>query len=218
MSDWGPFSLNGKNAVVTGGAKGIGLGIAERLAEAGANVLIADMDGEEAVASAEKIGDSYGVKAEGIRLDVTAPDAGETMCTTCVRGFGSIDILVNNAGIYPQVPMLEMTPELFDKVIQVNLKALAFICKAVAKKMIAQGTGGKIVNIASIDGLHPSMVGTGRLRRVQGRRRDVHQELRPRGRLEGDLGQRHRAGRHPDTRDVRTSRGKRNDRRSRWPR
>ena len=66
---------------------------------------------------------------------------------------------MNNAGIFPSVPMLEMEPALFDKVIAINLKGLAFASKAAAAQMIKQGKGGKIINIASIDSLHPSMVG-----------------------------------------------------------
>lgn len=153
MAGWGPFDLTGKNAVVTGGAMGIGLGIAERLAEAGAKVLIADLDEEAAKESAKK------VKGAAVQADVSNPEAGEAIVAKCVEVFGSIDILVNNAGVYPQVPMLQMTPELFDKVYQINLRGLAFCSKAAGAKMIEQAKGGKIINIASIDAFHPSMVG-----------------------------------------------------------
>lgn len=81
------------------------------------------------------------------------------MVATCVESFGSIDVLVNNAGIYPMAPMLQTTPELFDRVYRVNLRGLAFASRAAAARMIEQGGGGKIVNIASIDSFHPSMVG-----------------------------------------------------------
>ncbi len=158
MSDWGPFSLHGKNAVVTGGAMGIGLGIVKRLAEAGASVLIADLDFDCAMTEAEALS-AGGAHASCMKLDVTAPDAGDKIVATMAEKFGGVDILVNNAGVYPQVPMLQMEPALFDKVIAINLKATAFISKAVGQKMVDQGHGGKIVNIASIDGIHPSMVG-----------------------------------------------------------
>ncbi len=158
MSDWGPFSLHGKSAVVTGGAMGIGLGIVKRLAEAGANVLIADLDFDCAVTEAAAL-KAAGVKAACLKLDVTAPDAGASIVAAMVENFGGVDILVNNAGIYPQVLMLQMEPTVFDKVLAINLKATAFIAKAVGQKMVDQGKGGKIVNIASIDGIHPSMVG-----------------------------------------------------------
>ncbi len=158
MSHWGPYSLHDKSAVVTGGAMGIGLGIVKRLAEAGANVLIADLDYECALRETKDVV-AGGGKVACMALDVTAADAGAQIVAAMVENFGGVDILVNNAGIYPQVPMLNMEPGVFDKVIQINLKSLAFISKAVGQKMVDQGRGGKIVNIASIDGLHPSMIG-----------------------------------------------------------
>lgn len=154
---WGPFSLEGKHAVVTGGARGIGFGIVKRFVEAGADVLLADLDGslaEEKAASVTGFGDVV-----GMGVDVTDLGAGDAMTARAIDAFGSIDILVNNAGIYPQVPMLDMTSELWDKVQSINLRGLAFVSKAAAGAMVRQETGGKIVNIASIDGLHPSMIG-----------------------------------------------------------
>jgi len=159
MSHWGPYSLHGKNAAVTGGAMGIGRGIVERLAEAGANVLIADMSGEDAQTTADEVTAKGGGKVVAIQLDCTDSCAGDEIVKACADEFGSIDILVNNAGIYPQVPMLQMEEGLWDKVLSLNLKGLAFISKAVAARMIEQGSGGAMVNIASIDGIHPSMVG-----------------------------------------------------------
>jgi len=157
VTDWGPFDLSGKNAVVTGGAMGIGYGIVVRFVEAGAKVVVADLDGEAAARVAKQMGGPR--QAVSMAVDVGADDAGEAIVSTCVDAFTSIDILVNNAGIYPMAPMLQTTPELFDRVYRVNLRGLAFASKAAAARMIAQGTGGKIVNIASIDSFHPSMVG-----------------------------------------------------------
>lgn len=159
MGHWGPFSLHDKNAAVTGGAMGIGRGITERLAEAGANVLVADMNLDAATKTAEEITAKSAGKVLVLQLNCTDSCAGDDIVKACTEAFGSIDILVNNAGIYPQVPMLQMDEALWDKVQAVNLKGLAFITKAVALKMVEQGTGGKIINIASIDGIHPSMVG-----------------------------------------------------------
>lgn len=158
MAGWGPFDLSGKNAAVTGGAMGIGFGIAQWFVEAGANVLIADLDGAAADAAARRLAGGPG-KAAALRADVSDPRVGEEIVAACVQRFGSLDIFVNNAGIFPIVPMLQTTPELFDRVYAVNLRGLAFCAQAAAKQMIAQGKGGKIVNIASIDSLHPSMVG-----------------------------------------------------------
>jgi 2-dehydro-3-deoxy-D-gluconate 5-dehydrogenase len=153
---WGPFSLEGKHAVVTGGAMGIGFGIVSRLVEAGADVLIADLDGDLA---AEKAATLDGpTKVVGIRADVSDVGSGDAIVAAAVEAFGPIDVLVNNAGIYPQVPMLQTTPELWDRVQGINLRGLAFVSKAVGAHMVERKTG-TIVNIASIDGLHPSMVG-----------------------------------------------------------
>lgn len=153
-----PFDLVGKNAIVTGGAMGIGFGIAKRLVDAGANILIADLNGGAAETAAQKLAGSRG-KAAAIQADVAAEGVGERIVNKCVDLFGSLDILVNDAGIYPMSPVLQMTPEFFDKVYRINLKGLVFISKAAAANMIARGKGGKIINISSIDAFHPSSVG-----------------------------------------------------------
>jgi len=158
MTRSNPFRLDDKNAVVTGGAMGIGLGIATAFVEAGANVMIADVDGDATRAAATEL-EGRGTKVATMEIDLTQEGAGEAIVARCVEQFGSIDVLVNNAGIFPQVPMLEMTVEVFDRVYELNLKALAFASKAAAARMVAQGSGGTIVNIGSIDSFHPSMVG-----------------------------------------------------------
>lgn len=154
---WGPFDLSGKAAIVTGGAMGIGFGIVKRYVEAGADVLAVDLDGELAF---RKVAELEGPgKAVSLGIDITDRFAGQRMVDECVASFGSVDILVNNAGIYPMVPLLEISPETWQRVIDVNLTGLAFVSQAVGSRMVEQGTGGKIINIASIDALHPSMVG-----------------------------------------------------------
>lgn len=150
--------LSGKAAIVTGGAMGIGFGIVKRFAEEGADVILADLDGAAAEAAAAKLAGKPG-RVLAVQIDVAREDAGAVLVAKAVEAFGKIDVLVNNAGIYPQVPMLRMEPALFDRVYQVNLKGLAFVSKAAAARMIEQGGGGKIINIASIDSFHPSMVG-----------------------------------------------------------
>jgi 2-dehydro-3-deoxy-D-gluconate 5-dehydrogenase len=153
-----PFDLAGKSAVVTGGAMGIGFGIARRLVEAGANVLIVDLIADAAEASAKKLSGLRG-GAAAIQGDVSAEGVGDRVVNKCVELFGSVDILVNNAGIYPMSPVLQMTPDFFDRVYKINLKGLVFMSKAAATKMIEKGKGGKIINISSIDAFHPSSVG-----------------------------------------------------------
>ncbi|MHB8860636.1 MAG: SDR family NAD(P)-dependent oxidoreductase [Minisyncoccota bacterium] len=149
----GLMNLSGKVAVVTGGAMGIGFAIASRLAEAGAKVLVADKDAAAAAAAAEKIG---GIS---VSVDVSDESQVDAMVARAVSEFGGVDILVNNAGIYPMTPVLTATKEDFEKVIRVNLMGAFFAAQAAAKQMIAQGRGGKIINITSIDALHPSSVG-----------------------------------------------------------
>lgn len=152
-----PFDISGKTAIVTGGAMGIGFGIVSRFVRAGANVLIADLDGD--LAAKRAAGLRGPGKTASMAVDVSADDAGTRLVDECIANFGSVDILVNNAGIYPMTPMLDLSRETWQRVIDVNLTGLAYVSKAVAHQMREQGPGGKIVNIASIDSLHPSMVG-----------------------------------------------------------
>lgn len=152
------FRLDGKNAVVTGAAMGIGFGIAEALVDSGANVVLVDLDADALTKASGEL-EGRGTKVSTIEVDLTSKKAPELIVGRVLEEFGSIDILVNNAGIYPQVPMIDMTREVFDRVYELNLKALAFLSQAVAKVMIDEGKGGAIVNIGSIDSFHPSMVG-----------------------------------------------------------
>lgn len=151
------LNLSGKGAIVTGGAKGIGQGIAHRLAEAGASVLVADMDEAAAQTTVKALTDK-GFKAESFALDVSDEAQVVSMISAAQEKFGSVDILVNNAGIYPPKPVAQMTAEEFERVIHVNLRSVFLTTKHVAEVMKPQG-GGKIINITSIDALHPSMVG-----------------------------------------------------------
>lgn len=152
------LDLSGKVAIVTGGAMGIGLAIATRLAEAGAKVLIANLDAGKSAAAAAKLKEN-GWNVSSTVADVSDEAQVEAMVAKAVSEFGGVDILVNNAGIYPEKPMLESTKEDFEKTIHVNLKGAFFAAKAAAKQMIAQGRGGSIINITSIDAIRPSSVG-----------------------------------------------------------
>ena len=147
------MDLSGKVAIVTGGAMGIGYAIAARLAEAGAKVLVADKDAAAAEAAAAKL--------DGIAISADVSDGAqvEAMVAKAVSEFSGVDILVNNAGIYPTVPALAATKEDFEKILHVNLIGAFLAAQAVAKQMIVQGRGGKIINITSIDALHPSSIG-----------------------------------------------------------
>lgn len=149
------FDLSGQAAIVTGGAMGIGRSIALRLAEAGASVMVADVNLEAAEATASEIR-QMGRGASAIRADVArAADAVQTVAST-VDAFGTLDILVNNAGIFPMSPFLQLTEDLWDKVLAVNLKGTFLFSQVAAAKMAEMGRKGRIVNIASIDAIHPS--------------------------------------------------------------
>jgi 2-deoxy-D-gluconate 3-dehydrogenase len=153
------IDLEGRTAVVTGGAMGIGLGIVARLHEAGANVVVADLDRESAEAVVAGIDGKGPGGGLAVPADVSDPESVERMITRAVDSFGAVDILVNDAGIYPNRPLVDLDLETFRRVIDVNLTGLYLCTKAAAEQMIRQGTGGRIVNITSIDALHPSMVG-----------------------------------------------------------
>ena len=138
---------------------GIGMGIVRRFVDSGAKVLIADKATEPAEKYMKSLPDKIRKSVAVTEADLLQEEAPEHMISEIVDEFGGIDILVNNAGIYPTVPMLEMTTDQFDRVYRLNLRALAFTSKAAAKQMIKQKIHGKIVNIASIDSVHPSSIG-----------------------------------------------------------
>jgi 2-deoxy-D-gluconate 3-dehydrogenase len=150
--------LDGKAAVVTGGARGIGFGIASRLAEAGATVLVADLD-ETVAASAAADLSARSWRAEGCRVDVSDEADVVAMVEASRSALGGIDVLVNNAGVFPSVPIAQMTAADFDRVIAVNLRGLFLCTKHVSALMIEQARGGRIINVTSIDALNPSMIG-----------------------------------------------------------
>lgn len=152
------IDLTSKVAIITGGAMGIGFGIAYRLAEAGASVVIADMNKDAADEAAAKL-TAKGWKALPLSVDVSDVMQVEKMVEEAVAAYGSVDILVNDAGIFPSVPLMDLTEKDFDKIIDINLKGVFFATKAAAAQMIRQGNGGKIINITSIDAIHPSEVG-----------------------------------------------------------
>jgi D-sorbitol dehydrogenase (acceptor) len=137
--------LDGKVAVVTGGARGIGRAIAERYVHEGATVAIADRAIDEAEALAKRLGD----KAFAVQLDVTSQASIDAMVATVAGRTGGIDIVVNNAAVFDLAPVIEVTEKSWDLLFSVNAKGLFFTLQAVARRMIAQGRGGKIINIAS---------------------------------------------------------------------
>ena len=150
------FNFSGKTVIVTGGAMGIGYGIVLRFAEAGANVVIADL-AEEGQQKAEALS-KEGKKVVFIKTDVSSEAEVKNLIEQTLQRFSSLDVLVNNAGIYPQKPVLQMELDLWEKIQAVNQRSV-FLCSREAAKVMIQKGSGNIVNIASIDSLHPSMVG-----------------------------------------------------------
>ncbi len=140
--------LEGKVAIVTGGANGIGRAISLRLGSEGAAVGIADIQTDAAQKTAAEIA-SQGGRAIGVKLDVTSLDDAVAAADRVERELGPIDILVNNAGWDELKLFVDTTPEFWDKVIAINYRGVLNLCKAIAPRMQARGAGGKIVSIAS---------------------------------------------------------------------
>jgi 2-deoxy-D-gluconate 3-dehydrogenase len=149
------FNLKSKTAVVTGSGVGIGKAIALRLAEAGASVLVVDRQEGAGKGTAEEIKARGGIAAACV-ADVSVPSDAKRIAAEAVAVFGRLDILVNNASIYPPALLLDVTEETWDRVLDINLKGVLFCSQAAARRMIDGGHGGKIINIASVNALHPS--------------------------------------------------------------
>lgn len=146
------FSLENKIAIVTGSGQGIGRAIARTFAEAGADLVVADINMNTAEATVGYI-ESLGRQSLSIQVDVRDKNQVGEMVTETVEKFGSIDILVNNAGFgYMTVPLVEMLEKEWDNGIALNLKSTFLCCKAVGKVMIRQKRG-TIINMASMAGL-----------------------------------------------------------------
>jgi NAD(P)-dependent dehydrogenase (short-subunit alcohol dehydrogenase family) len=139
------MKLKDKVAVVTGGARGIGEAIVRAYAAEGARVVAADLETEKAEALAKELGGG----SVAIRLDVRDAASIEAMVKTVVENLGGIDILVNNAGIFNMGPLSEITEADFDRQFSVNVRGLIFVTRSVASQMVAQGRGGKIINMSS---------------------------------------------------------------------
>jgi gluconate 5-dehydrogenase len=142
------FSLKGKVAFVTGACYGIGFAIASALAEAGAKIAFNGRNAEHVLTALENYRKA-GIDAHGYVCDVTDADAVEDLVQKINREVGVIDILVNNAGIIKRIPMLDMKPEEFRQVIDVDLTAPFIVSKAVIPGMMKKGHG-KIINICSM--------------------------------------------------------------------
>lgn len=179
------LSLAGRQAVVTGGAQGLGKAIALRLAEAGANILIGDLEAERARAAAATIAARFPVRALGIAMDVSDAQSVNAAASSVSTEFGGIDIWVNNAGIFPSVPVLETPDDTWEQVFAVNTRGVFNGSRAAAGHMTGGSRGGVIINIVSTAGFSGTAPGlsayVGSKHAVRGMTKQMALEFAPLG-------------------------------------
>ena len=143
------ITLEGRTAIVTGAAQGIGAACARGFAEHGASVALADVQGAKCEETARRIADETGAATLAVQADVSVQAECEAVLGACVERFGGCDILLNNAGIIRSGSVLDLSPEDFDRVIAVNVRGAFLMAQQVARHMVEQGTKGAIVNMSS---------------------------------------------------------------------
>ena len=144
------MTLSGKVAVVTGGNTGIGKAVVLALAAQGATIVIDYIANEDAEHEVERQVAALGDKVVGVKADVSKVDDLRTLVDTAVSTFGRLDIMVNNAGVETRTSVLDTTEEQYAKVLDINLKSAFFGTQLAARQMIAQGGGGRIINMTSV--------------------------------------------------------------------
>lgn len=149
------LDFSDKVVLVTGAGSGLGSGIAARFAEAGAAVVVNYHTSEAGARAVVQDIEARGRKAVAVQADVSRRDEVERLLAETLNAFGGLDVLINNAGAYPVSPLLEMKEEDWDRVLEANLRSVHVSTQAAARRMIAQGRGGAIVNIASIAAAQP---------------------------------------------------------------
>lgn len=178
-------SLAGRRAVVTGGARGLGKAIGRRLAEAGAAVLLADVNEAGARDAAAELSRIYHARVFGARIDVADSASIVAAADLAVERLGGIDIWVNNAGIFPTAPLLDMPDELWDRVLDTNLRGVFAGSREAARRMAVADKGGVIINVASTAGFKGVGPGVSAYvaskHGVRGLTRQMAVELAPRG-------------------------------------
>ena len=153
------FDLTGRTAIVTGGGRGIGKGICLALAQAGANIVVANRDTATAAETVREV-EALGRKSIAVQTDVCQSAQVENLVKKTVEAFGTLDILVNNAGGTTRemrVPPLQVTEEIWDAAIDLNLKSI-FLCSQIAAKVMIRQQKGNIINISSWYAYMPSLV------------------------------------------------------------
>ncbi len=150
------LDFSGRVTVITGGGSGLGTGIVRRFSEAGAAVVVHyRTSGPEAEALASAI-EAGGRRAVTVGGDLTQGLDAERLLDETLQAFGRVDVLINNAGLYPESDLTEMSETEWESVVAANLRSVFLCTQAAARRMIAQGEGGAIVNIASIEGAVPA--------------------------------------------------------------
>ncbi|HZR12242.1 MAG TPA: glucose 1-dehydrogenase [Acidimicrobiia bacterium] len=144
------MSLHGKACIVTGGNSGIGKAVVLALAKQGANVVIDYVADERATDDLEKQIGALGDQAIGVEADVSKIDDLQRLVDAAVDAFGRVDVMVNNAGVETRTSVLDTSERDYDKVLAINLKSAFFGTQLAAKQMIAQGRGGRIINVTSV--------------------------------------------------------------------
>ena len=153
-----PLELEGRIALVTGGAKGIGRAICVKLAEAGADVAVNYLSSEQAAQETAKLVEQAGRRVQLVQADVSSPEQVDRMVADVERTLGPVDLLVNNAGIFDYVSHNETTLEIWQKTFDVNCTSAYLVTWAVKNGMIERGFG-RIVNVSSISALRPRPMG-----------------------------------------------------------
>ena len=144
--------LKGKTAIITGASRGIGKGIALKFAEQGANIAFTHISSEENAKVLEEELNSFGITSKGFKSDASDFDSSQQLAVDVIEKFGSIDILINNAGITKDNLLMRMSEEDYDTVMEVNMKSIFNLTKAVLRPMLKQRSGS-IINMSSVVGI-----------------------------------------------------------------
>src|ERR1700722_10012779 len=142
--------LEGRRAIVTGAARGIGLACVQRLVDDGASVLLVDIEADAGEAAAAAFA-AAGAHVAFHEADLARPDQAEAVVAAAERALGGVEILVNNAGIAPRANFFDLTTEDYDRVLAINLRAPMLLTQAMARRLRARGAGGAVVNLSSIN-------------------------------------------------------------------
>jgi len=142
--------MDNQVVIITGAARGIGFGIGRCFAKKGASIVVADLDSESARKAADALKGEGAADAVGLRCDVAVRDEVQSMIDKAVESFGRIDVLVNNAGICPFIEVMDLTPETWQRTLDVNLTGAFHCTQFVARKMIERGKGGRVIFITSL--------------------------------------------------------------------